>query len=273
MADTRIAVLVSVERHPVSGQWRRNRNDAAALALALRLAADGGVSVEVIHAGDAANPALRDYLALGAGRVEVLPLPAGADALPALAMRLRGADLVLCGSAADNGLGSGMLPYLLGEALGRAVLPQALDVTLKAGGIESLQFLPKGRRRRVEATGASIVCVHPLAGGEQRWSHAKAVGGSVVTAGTGAAGAVASGQAGVQTGAQAAAWQPPVVEPATRKPRRLKPVDRRSGHARMSAAVDTGGAGGQVVSDGGSVEKAQVLLRYLGEHGLRSTRT
>ncbi|WP_235839882.1 electron transfer flavoprotein subunit beta/FixA family protein [Derxia lacustris] len=259
MADARIAVLVSVERHPVSGAWRRNRNDAAALALGLRLVANGAARLDVIHAGDAANPALRDYLALGAGKVEVIALPAGADALPALAARLRGVDLVLCGSAGDNGLGSGMLPYLLGAALGCAVLPQALEVELKPGGIEALQFLPKGRRRRVAVQGPAIVAVHPLAGGEPRWSHARAVAGSVV--------------ASAAVGAQASAWQPPVVEAATRKPRRLKPVDRRSGHARMSAAVDTAGAGGQVVSDGTSVEKAQVLLRYLGEHGLRSTRT
>ena len=63
MAEPRIAVLVSLGRHPVSGAVRWSRNDGAALALARRL---GGASVAVLHAGDPDEPALRGYLALGA---------------------------------------------------------------------------------------------------------------------------------------------------------------------------------------------------------------
>lgn len=62
----RIAVLVSAGRHPVSGAPRYSRNDAAALDIGRALAAAHGAQLEVLHAGDPGNPALEDYLALGA---------------------------------------------------------------------------------------------------------------------------------------------------------------------------------------------------------------
>ena len=72
MAEPRIAVLVSLGRHPVSGAVRWSRNDGAALALARRL---GGASVAVLHAGDPDEPALRGYLALGAPCVQTIDVP------------------------------------------------------------------------------------------------------------------------------------------------------------------------------------------------------
>ena len=70
----KIAVLVSVGRHPVSGVARYSRNDAAALTLALSLAKGHNATLDVLHAGDPSNPALKEYLALGAGSVEVLDM-------------------------------------------------------------------------------------------------------------------------------------------------------------------------------------------------------
>ena len=100
----KIAVLVSVGRHPVSGTARYSRNDAAALTLALSLAKTHGAMLDVLHAGDASNPALSEYLALGARAVEVLeiePTPdSQADAAALLAARLQGYDLVLTGTDA-----------------------------------------------------------------------------------------------------------------------------------------------------------------------------
>jgi hypothetical protein len=71
----KIAVLVSVGRHPVSGTARYSRNDAAALTIALSLAKTHGATLDVLHAGDPSNPALKEYLALGARTVEVLEVP------------------------------------------------------------------------------------------------------------------------------------------------------------------------------------------------------
>ena len=51
----KIAVLVSVGRHPVSGVARYSRNDAAALTMALTLAkthdATHDATLDVLHAG------------------------------------------------------------------------------------------------------------------------------------------------------------------------------------------------------------------------------
>ncbi len=63
-----IAVLVSVGRHPVSGVPRYSRNDAAALEIGRALAAVHRARLDVIHAGDARNPARAAYLALGPAR-------------------------------------------------------------------------------------------------------------------------------------------------------------------------------------------------------------
>ncbi len=153
---SKIAVLVSVGRHPVSGTARYSRNDAAALTLATRLAAQHQATLDVLHAGDSTNPALREYLALGAAKVEVLAVAAGDEIAPALAARLKGYDLVLTGTRAEGTEDSGMLPYQLADALGVALLASAVDVDIEAGvdatQVTVRQFLPKGLRRRVQAS-------------------------------------------------------------------------------------------------------------------------
>ena len=45
-------------------------------------------------------------------------------------------------------------------------------------------------------------------------------------------------------------------------------AEKRSGHARMLSATTTESRGGNVVNEGSSVEKAQVILAYLREHQL-----
>jgi len=128
----KIAVLVSVGRHPVSGVARYSRNDAAALTLALSLAKQHNATLDVLHAGDPSNPALQEYLALGARSVEVLALPdAGdgqADASAPLAARLQGYDLVLTGTRAEGAFDSGMLPYRVANALNIPLVGAAVDV-------------------------------------------------------------------------------------------------------------------------------------------------
>ena len=55
----RASLLVSVGRNPISGAPRACRNDVAALEIARGLPGD----LTVLHAGDAGNPGLADYLA------------------------------------------------------------------------------------------------------------------------------------------------------------------------------------------------------------------
>lgn len=116
MTELNIVALVSIGAHPASGRPRRAEQDARAVELGLRLS---GPRLQVLHAGDPHAEALRGYLGMGLERLSVLEQPAGADALPALAEHLRDsrAQLVLTGSQAETGEGSGMLPFLLAERL------------------------------------------------------------------------------------------------------------------------------------------------------------
>ncbi|MFT4439400.1 electron transfer flavoprotein subunit beta/FixA family protein [Caballeronia sp. 15715] len=250
----KIAVLVSVGRHPVSGTARYSRNDAAALTLATRLAAQHRATLDVLHAGDSTNPALREYLALGAAKVEVLAVAAGDEIAPALTARLKGYDLVLTGTRAEGTADSGMLPYKLADSLGFALLASAVDIDVETDHITVRQFLPKGLRRRVQASLPAVVAVHPMANATPRYAYAKLREGAVEPVLVSGAGP-----------AESTAW---TIKPATAKPVRLAAAEKRSGHARMLSATTTESRGGSVVIEGTSVEKAQVILAYLREHQL-----
>jgi electron transfer flavoprotein beta subunit len=250
----KIAVLVSIGRHPVSGTARYSRNDAAALTLATRLATQHHATLDVLHAGDPANPALREYLALGAAKVEVLATMPGDEIAPALSARLKGYDLVLTGTRAEGTEDSGMLPYQLADAMGIALLASAVDIDVEADNAVVRQFLPKGLRRRVQASLPALVAVHPMANATPRYAYAKLREGAIQQVLVSAASA-----------SDAAVWS---TKPATAKPIRLAAAEKRSGHARMLSATTTESRGGSVVIEGTSVEKAQVILAYLREHQL-----
>ena len=250
----KIAVLVSIGRHPVSGTARYSRNDAAALTLAARLATQHQATLDVLHAGDPTSPALREYLALGAVKVEVLAVAAGDEIAPALSARLKGYDLVLTGTRAEGTEDSGMLPYQLADAMGIPLLASAVDIEVEAAHVTVRQFLPKGLRRRVQASLPALVAVHPMANATPRYAYAKLREGTIQNVLVSAAGA-----------SDTSSWS---VKPATAKPVRLVAAEKRSGHARMLSATTTESRGGSVVIEGTSVEKAQVILAYLREHQL-----
>ena len=259
----KIAVLVSVGRHPVSGVARYSRNDAAALTMALALAKTHDAALDVLHAGDPSNPALKEYLALGAPCVEVLEIARQSevqtDAAALLAARLQGYDLVLTGTRAEGAFDSGMLPYRVANALEMPLVGAAVDVTLRDGCVQVRQFMPKGLRRRVEVQLPALIAVHPLASAAPSYAYARLREGTI-----------RAGTARSATGAQAThpddlSW---TSRPATAKHVRLAAAEKRSGHARMLSATTTESRGGSVVIEGSSVEKAQVILAYLREHQL-----
>lgn len=255
--DTRIAVLVSVGKHRVSAAPCYSRNDAAALEIARGLEKTAGFSVEVFHAGDASNPALTDYLALGARRIEVIDCawgPDGDDPIPALAKRLQGVSLVLTGTRAEGAYDTGMLPYQLAAELGYTFVGSALDVTLGDGFATVTQFMPKGVRRRVAAALPCVVAIHPQANVKPLYAYARVPDG-----------AIQQGPSASRKDIDAPHWS---VAPTERKPRKLVANEKRSGHARMLSATTTESRGGNVVIEGTSVEKAQVVLGYLREHRL-----
>lgn len=250
----RIAVLVSVGHHRVSGASCYSRNDAAALEIARTLAKQHGARLEVLHAGDASNPALTDYLALGAPRVDVLACSDSDDAAALLADRLRGVPLVVTGTRAEGAYDTGMLPYRLADALDYALVDSALDLAVESGRLAVTQFLPKGFRRSVDAALPCVVAVHPQAAVTPRYAYARSVEGSIERH-----------RVAVVRDANVEGWQ---SAPAQRKPVKLVAAEKRSGHARMLTATTTESRGGNVVIEGTSVEKAQAVLGYLREHRL-----
>ncbi|MEM5299546.1 electron transfer flavoprotein subunit beta/FixA family protein [Burkholderia sp. JPY481] len=254
----KIAVLVSIGRHPVSGVARYSRNDAAALALALSLARTHGATLDVLHAGDPSNAALNEYLALGARSVEVLEMPPDADPAPQLAARLRGYELVLTGTRAEGGFDSGMLPYRVAHALAVPLVGAAVDLAVRDGCAQVRQFMPKGLRRRVEVRLPALIAVHPLANAATSYAYARLREGRIERT------AAVGGAAPHGTTPEQSAW---TIGPAS-KPVRLAAAEKRSGHARMLSATTTESRGGSVVIEGSSVEKAQVILAYLREHQL-----
>lgn len=167
MAD--VAVLLSVGRHPVSGRTRRAATDAQALEMALALRPR---RLTAIHAGPAADgEALRAYLGMGLERLTLLVLPEGADPVEPLIAHLRrlAPSLVLTGRQAEDGEGSGMLPYLVARGLDAAVVSDVVRVAPadgpdgKPGSADIVQALPRGQRRALTVTGRLIATVHPSA--------------------------------------------------------------------------------------------------------------
>ena len=251
-----ITVLVSTSAHPLSGRPVTSRNDTLALEIAQQLSR-GATSVRTLHAGDPQDTALPDYLAFGASFVEVLPAAPGDDIIAALTEQLQNSKLILCGTRAQSGEASGMLPYLLATALKRPILSDVLDVQLAGDSVQATQFLPKGRRRTVTMSLPAIVAVHPLATVFPRYAYARRVAGRIVT--------LPESAPETSAAPRSSAW---TLETTERVPLKLKAPDRRSGHARMLAATVAASRGGQVVNEGSNVEKAQAVLAYLREHDL-----
>jgi electron transfer flavoprotein beta subunit len=243
----RVTVLLSMGGHPASGRPRLAPGEAAALSLARGLAATlPGGCIGALHAGPAANAGpLRAALGLGAARLDLLAIGPNEDPLPALAAALatEPARLVLTGSAAETGLGSGTLPYALAEMLG---WPLAEAVTAlaaaQAGTVDLLCAESGGRRRRLRQPLPAIVVVRPDA----------------APPGLAALGPMRRGTVGIRPAEAvpdlAAAWD---LRPARRRPRRLD----RSPAAEASA-------GAAIQSPQTPAEAADLILDFLRNEGL-----
>lgn len=253
-APLSIAVLVSAGRHPVTGAPRACRGDAIAMAFARTLAAS---PVRVVHAGQAQEPALQDYLAYGAGGIEVLDGATGAAIVPALASALKDADLVVTGCRAESGAGSGLLPYALAEAMQRPMAASVLEARIGGRDIDAVQFLPKGKRRRLSLSLPAVIAVHPLAAAPLTYAHARRVNGAIITH------PLASMEPAPSHEMQF--W---TVTPSGRPLVRLKAEEKRSAQDRLNAAIATEAKRGVVVNEGSDVDKAQVVLDYLRQHHL-----
>lgn len=250
-----VITLVSVGTHPTSGRPRRAEQDARAVELGLRLA---GERLQVLHAGDPQQEALRAYLGMGLDQIKILEQPAHSDALPVLAEYLAdsSAQLVLTGSQAETGEGSGMLPYLLAEQLGWPLVVGLAAVEQVSNGVaQVLQALPRGQRRRLQV----------------RLPFVASVDNAAPTARQSAFGPA---RRGLLTAEEVELVADPLfasvqLQPAKPRPKRLKVIKAKTGAERMKAATaKASGGGGQVLKDVSPQAGAEAIFKLLLEEGV-----
>lgn len=253
--NTKIISLVSVGAHPTSGRSRRAEQDARAVELGLQLAGD---SLRVLHAGDPREEALRAYLGMGLEKLEVLEQPVGADVLGPLGDYLRdaGAQLVLTGSQAETGEGSGMLPYLLAERLGWPLVVGLAEVeSIENGTAQVLQALPRGQRRRLKVRLPFLASVDNAAPKPRQSAFGPA-----------RRGVLAPHEVEI---VDDELFDSAELLPAKPRPKRLKVIKAKSGADRMKAATaKASGGGGQVLKDVSPQAGAEAILKLLVEEGV-----
>lgn len=255
MTDLNIVTLVSIGAHPASGRARRAEQDARAVELGLRLA---GRRLQVLHAGNPQDEALRSYLGMGLDELAVLEQPAGADALPALVDYLggAGAQLVLTGSQAETGEGSGMLPFLLAERLGWPLVVGLAEVEkVEGGSAQVLQALPRGQRRRLKVRLPFVASVDNAAPVARQSAFGPARRGFIE----------AHEVEVVEDDLLAASS----LQPARPRPKRLKVIKAKTGAERMKAATAKASGGtGQVLKDLAPEAGAEAIFKLLREEGV-----
>lgn len=251
-----VTALVSAGKHPTSGRARRAEQDARAIEMGLHLS---GQNLEVLHAGDPANDALRAYAGMGVDRLRVISQEAHFDVVPALSEYI-GAhqpDIILTGVRSESGESSGMLPYLLGQALSLPVVTRIAEIErIDAGFAYILQALPRGQRRSLKVALPFIGSVDMAACAPRQNAYARASRANI----------------------QSLSVSPQVVDEAklvwqaseaVKRPKRLMQVKAKTAAERFKAAtVKSTGDGGKVMRQESHEVMAKAIFDLLLEEGV-----
>lgn len=246
----KVAVLLSFGRHPASGRARRSPLDARALELALSLP---GAEIHAVHAGDPAETALRDYLGMGLDRLAVLAIPPGTDPVPPLAAHLKSLapDIILTGARAEGGEDSGMVPYLIAQALGAAIVADVAAFGIGDRTASLTQALPRGRRRLIEARLPLLATVNAAAPAPRQSAFARARRGVIDTI-----------AAEAPADAFLAACE---TRPWRERPKRMRVLAGGSALDRLKAMTETRSGAGKVLIDPSAEDAAAAIYDYLVE--------
>jgi Electron transfer flavoprotein, beta subunit len=165
-------------------------------------------------------------------------------------------QLVLTGSQAETGEGSGMLPYLLAEELGWPLLVGVAQIeSIQNGVAQVLQALPRGQRRRLQVRLPFMVTVDNAAPKARQSAYGPATRGLV--------------SAEVVEIVADELSTTGVLQPARPRPKRLKVIRAKSGADRMKAATAKAAGGSGQVHKGLSAQAgAEVILKLLIEEGV-----
>ncbi len=247
----KIAVLVNVVQHCISGCPCTSPLDARALELALNIT-HKNTDLTAFHAGNSQNPALRRYLGMGLKAIQVLEVAKDFNPYPALlwALKEQQFDLILTGTNNIDGVNSGLVPYALGHDLNYPVISDVCKLSLKNDQIEVSQSLPKGRRRILTARLPAIVAVGEMAPTPSQSAFGKARRGKIVT--------ISSGfptfkleTSGVISSAKA------------RAPQIKKFKSGVSAQQRLEAVMKAQTGSGKILTDLTAKEAAKSILKYL----------
>ena len=118
---------------------------------------------------------------MGLDRLEVLETVPGADPVPALIARLRELSpaIILAGSSAEGGEDSGMVPYLIAQALNRTLVSDIVGIDLTTPEAALTQALPRGQRRLVTASPPLVATLHSSAHAARQSAFARARRGTI----------------------------------------------------------------------------------------------
>jgi len=198
-------------------------------------------------------------MGLGPGRLTVIEQPAGSDALPVLANYLKeNADvhLILTGSQAETGEGSGLLPFLLAEHLSWPLIHGLVEVeSVHKGWAKVLQALPRGQRRRLEVRLPFVASVDNAAPTPRQSAFALAR---------------RRGQIGIRSikPTPDTLLTTSTVQPARVRPKRLKVIKAKTGADRMRAATAKLSASSGKVLHVPADEGAHAIFKLLREEGV-----